>query len=95
MKDFDVDMELLKGKAKILKALAHPVRLCIVKGLLKVGSCNVSNMQSCLEVPQSTVSQHLAKLRNAGIITGKRNGVEINYSVINEDAKAIVETLFS
>ena len=53
--------------ADILKALAHPVRLCIVQGLLRKGYCNVGYMQECLELPQSTVSQHLQKLRSFGI----------------------------
>ncbi|HYE08801.1 MAG TPA: metalloregulator ArsR/SmtB family transcription factor, partial [Patescibacteria group bacterium] len=45
-------------KAELLKVLAHPVRLCIVRGLMDK-ECNVSHMQECLELPQSTVSQHL------------------------------------
>jgi ArsR family transcriptional regulator len=45
-------------------------------------------------MPQSTVSQHLAKLRNTGIIEGERDGVKINYSVINEDAQKVIEVLF-
>lgn len=95
MAEIEVDKELLQEKAKILKALSHPTRLCIVKGLMGVGSCNVSNLQQCLEMPQSTVSQHLAKLRGAGLIKGERNGVEINYSVVNEDARQIIKALFA
>lgn len=87
-------MEILEAKAKVLKALSHPIRLCIVRGLMEEEGCNVSKMQSCLEIPQSTLSQHLAKLRNLGILEGERNGVEINYYVIDEDAKKIVKTLF-
>jgi hypothetical protein len=34
--------------AEMLKVLAHPVRLCIVKGLLDAGECNVTYMQECL-----------------------------------------------
>ncbi|ADL13541.1 ArsR/SmtB family transcription factor [Acetohalobium arabaticum] len=94
MQDIEVDSELLCSKAKILKALSHPARLCIVKRLLKVDSCNVSDLQTCMEMPQSTVSQHLAKLRNAGIISGERNGVEINYSVVSDDAQGIINVLF-
>lgn len=47
----------------------------------------------CLDMPQSTVSQHLAKLKSAKIVYGKRNGLEVNYYVINEDAKRIVECI--
>jgi DNA-binding transcriptional ArsR family regulator len=80
--------------AEMLKTLAHPVRLCIVRGLLEKGECNVSYMQSCLGTPQSTISQHLQKLRMAGIIEGRRNGLEIYYKVCDDKVKALVEALF-
>lgn len=81
--------------AEFLKILAHPVRLCIVKGLLTKGSCNVGHMQNCLDMPQSTVSQHLQKLRTAGIIVGERNGLEINYKVADERVKGLVQLLLT
>jgi predicted transcriptional regulator len=80
--------------AELLKALAHPVRLCIVKGLMEKGSCNVSFMQNCLGLPQSTVSQHLQKLRTLGIVAAHRTGLEINYSVENEKVKQLVQIFF-
>lgn len=86
--------ELFKEKAELLKALAHPVRLCIVKGLLENGGCNVTHMQNCLNAPQSTISQHLQKLRSLGIIKGERNGLEINYTVANPLVRKLVEALF-
>ncbi|MDP4091134.1 MAG: metalloregulator ArsR/SmtB family transcription factor, partial [Bacillota bacterium] len=82
----------LEEVCEILKVLAHPVRLCIVRGLLGSGGCNVSHMQNCLNMPQSTVSQHLQKLRSAGIIEGERKGLEIVYRVVDERAVKIVET---
>lgn len=87
-------IDILEEKSEILKALAHPVRLCIVKGLMQHDVCNVTTMQSCLEVPQSTISQHLAKLKAAGIIEGKREGVKINYFVVNEEARKIIQAIF-
>lgn len=89
------DMNFLKEQAELLKVIAHPVRLCIVRGLWRSGSCNVTHMQCCLEVPQSTVSQHLGKLRQAGIIEGERNGLEITYRLKDERVKAILSCLFS
>ncbi|MPQ33418.1 ArsR family transcriptional regulator [Clostridium estertheticum] len=80
--------------AEMLKILAHPVRLCIINGLLGKGTCNVSHMQDCLGIPQSTLSQHLQKLRMAKIIVGKRNGLEINYSICNEEVRELIEFLF-
>ena len=88
------DLGVLEQKSEILKALAHPVRLCITRRLLNAEVSNVTAMQSCLGVPQSTISQHLAKLKAAGIIEGEREGVKINYFVVNEDAKRIISALF-
>ena len=61
---FSSDEEKFNENAEILKVLAHPVRLCIVQGLLNCNGCNVSKIQNCLNIPQSTISQHLAKLRS-------------------------------
>ena len=80
--------------AEILKTLAHPVRLCIVKGLIEKGECNVSHMQTCLDIPQSTVSQHLQKLKSAGVISGIRHGLEINYKVCDQRVIELVNILF-
>jgi DNA-binding transcriptional ArsR family regulator len=88
------DFELLVAKAELLKAIAHPVRLCIVRGLVEQGECNVNKMQACLQIPQSTISQHLSKLRDTGIIKGNRHGVEIFYQVVNEDLKRVIKAMF-
>lgn len=80
-------------EADILKALGHPIRLKIVAGLL-AEACNVKKIWECLGLPQATVSQHLALLKNKGIIEGRRNGVEVFYTVISEDARRIVEAVF-
>jgi len=87
------DMKDYIQKSEILKAISHPVRLCIVKGLME-NQCNVTKMQECLDLPQSTVSQHLAKLKAAGIIQGERNGLEICYRVVNEEVKRIIKVIF-
>ncbi len=91
----DNEMKGFNEMSEILKALAHPVRLCIVSGLLKKGQCNVTYMQECLELPQSTISQHLQKLRAAGIIEGTRNGLEVSYKVSNEKIEKIIEILIN
>ncbi|MDR5658352.1 metalloregulator ArsR/SmtB family transcription factor [Serpentinicella sp. ANB-PHB4] len=80
--------------AELLKALGHPIRLCIVKGLLDSKGCNVTKIQDCLAIPQSTISQHLAKLKNAGIITGDRQGLEITYRVNNPIIEELISVLF-
>jgi DNA-binding transcriptional ArsR family regulator len=79
-------------EAEIFKVLGHPVRLKIVVGLCSE-ECNVKHIWECLGLPQATVSQHLALLKNKGIIEGKREGVKVHYSVIHPLAIRIVETM--
>ncbi len=90
----DTNYRNYNESVELLKMIAHPIRLCIIRGLLNKGECNVSYMQSCLGAPQSTISQHLQKLRMAGIIEGRRNGLEIYYQVTSEKVKEIIEVLF-
>ena len=81
-------------EAEILKVLGHPIRLKIIAGLSSQ-TCNVKKIWECLELPQATVSQHLALLKNKGIIVGERDGVEVYYSVVSDQARAIVQALFT
>jgi len=86
------DIRRYRREAELLKALAHPARLCIVRGLIEQG-CNVTAIKDCLGLPQSTVSQHLAVLRAHGIVEGKRRGTEVAYNVVDERIRRIVEIL--
>jgi ArsR family transcriptional regulator len=79
-------------EAEILKVLGHPIRLKIVAGLC-TRECNVKHIWECLGLPQATVSQHLSLLKNKGIIAGKRDGVEVHYTVIHPFAKKVVGLL--
>jgi DNA-binding transcriptional ArsR family regulator len=78
--------------SEILKALAHPARLKMVIGLLK-DECNVAQIQKVLGLPQSTISQHLRVLKNAGIIKGRREGTKTCYRVIDARVRKIVEII--
>ena len=90
----DLDTNKYNEIADVLKALAHPVRLCIVRGLIEKGGCNVCHMQECLGMPQSTTSQHLQKLRSAGIISGQRKGLEVTYKVCDQRVVELIKLLF-
>jgi len=90
-----VKLKYLENKSELLKAIAHPIRLCILNCLRNVGDCNVTELIEKLEKPQSTISQHLSRLRAAGIVSGERNGLEVQYSIINEDINVIVDLLMN
>jgi len=78
--------------SETLKALAHPSRLKMIVGLLK-DECNVTQIQKVLGLPQSTISQHLRILKNAGIIKGRREGTKTCYRVIDARVRKIVEII--
>ncbi len=86
--EIDYDRE-----SEILKVLGHPIRLKIVAGLISQ-ACNVKKIWECLGLPQATVSQHLALLKNKNIIIGRREGVEVYYQVTSPEAIRIVSALF-
>lgn len=83
----------MREAAELLKVMGHPIRLCIVSGLMGK-ECNVTTMQKCLEVSQPVVSQHIAVLKSKGIITGNRKGTEIIYSVADKRVEKIIRDLF-
>lgn len=76
----------------ILKALSHPARIEIIDRLKRNG-CNVSEVQKNLGLPQSTISQHLKILKNAGIIKSKRKGTKVCYEVEIGEARRIIKML--
>ncbi len=81
--------------SNLMKAIAHPARLCIVKRLYNEGSCNVGYFTNCMGISQSGVSQHLAKLRDLGIVEVKKQGLEAYYSLVDEDVINIVRSIFA
>ena len=94
MEDFLVtDYENLDKKAEILKAMAHPIRLCILRGLSENDEKQVNDMKSCLNMPQSTISQHVGILKKEGLIKGRRDGVNIYYSIANDDVKNLIKVV--
>ena len=66
------------------KALAHPARVAILQLLLKKQSCICGDIVGELPLSQSTVSQHLKELKNAGLIKGEIEGAKTCYCI---DAK--------
>lgn len=68
----------MKKTAKIFKALSDETRLRILS-LLGQGELCVCDLMAILELPQSTVSRHLATLRNAELVVDRRQGVWMYY----------------
>ena len=84
--DFEKDSE-------ILKALGHPIRLRMLCGLLLNNDCNVNKIVEEMQLPQSTISQHLGILRNKGIIKPVKDGVRTCYQVIDKRVIDVIKLL--
>jgi ArsR family transcriptional regulator len=74
---------------EVLRALGHPARVRIVRMLMEGERC-VGDLQHDLELPQSTVSQHLARLKAAGVVRGRSRGTQRCYRVVDERVRDIL-----
>jgi DNA-binding transcriptional ArsR family regulator len=72
------DFEFL---AATCKALAHPARLAILQTLAHRGNCICGEIVDLMPLSQSTVSQHLKILKNAGLISGEIDGQRSCYCI--------------
>jgi DNA-binding transcriptional ArsR family regulator len=80
--------------SEFLKALAHQSRLLILC-ILSEGEKSVGDLETLLAQRQSTVSQQLARLRLDGLVTTRRDGKSIYYSLANDDVRTILQAVYS
>ena len=83
--------------SKYAKAFSHPARIAILEILLKNDSCICGDIVEQLPLSQSTVSQHLKELKNAGLIKGEIEGVKVCYCIDEKEwevAKNYLNNLF-
>lgn len=78
--------------ARLLKALANEKRLQLLC-LLVGGEQNVGELNARLDLSQSALSQHLAVLRNDGLVQARRDGQAVLYSLSPGPAHSVLETL--
>jgi DNA-binding transcriptional ArsR family regulator len=67
-------------KAQFFRVLGHPVRIRILE-LLSVGERTVGDLQAELELDSSGTSQHLAALRQQGVLDSRREGTSVYYRI--------------
>ncbi len=80
--EYDKDLEQV---ARYAKALGHPTRLLILKHLDNQSCCFTGDLVEVLPIAQSTVSQHLKELKEAGLIQGELNPPKIKYCINQEN----------
>lgn len=73
-----MDLEAYKRKAQVIKALAHPSRLMMIDALAEGELC-VCDLQRLVGTDLSTVSKHLSVMKNAGIVTDRKEGLKVFY----------------
>ncbi|CAG0991354.1 Arsenic resistance transcriptional regulator ArsR1 [Burkholderiales bacterium] len=76
----------MKNASRLFKSLADETRLRILALLLAEEKLCVCDIMAALELPQSTVSRHLAQLKNAGWVDDRREGVWVYYSLVAADS---------
>ena len=79
-----------QSEAELLKALAHPIRLQILEVLHAEGEACVCHLETRLGQRQAYISQQLSKLREAGFVVDRRDGLNVFYAVTDESIPAFL-----
>jgi DNA-binding transcriptional ArsR family regulator len=74
----DKNLRQAELKAEVLKALAHPTRLMMVESLAKGERC-VCELNELFDADHSTISKHLAILKQAGLVSDRKDGLKVYY----------------
>lgn len=90
MADFEVRAS---EAAALLKSLANEKRLMILCKLLEHGEMSVLPLADAVDLSQSALSQHLAKLRDEGVVSCRREGQTMHYRLASADAMRVLKTL--
>ena len=89
--EFDLLLAQARKASDLLKALSHESRLLILC-LLSEGERSVSDLENIMRLPQAAVSQQLARLRLDGLVTTRRDGRVIYYSIAGSEVSAIIDS---
>ncbi len=87
-----IDMTIYNLQAEISKTLANPIRLAILHNL-RDGERSVNELTEILGISQSNLSQHLAIMRQKGILKTRKQGTNIYYSVTNPKINQACDTV--
>lgn len=83
-------MDGYRQLARLFKALAHPVRLQILDELGREGEACVCHLEYALGQRQACVSQHLSRLREAGLVVDHRDGLNVYYALSEAGVQSLV-----
>jgi len=91
--EMDAMMENALDASNMLKAISHEGRLMILCHLV-TGEKSVTELEELLSARQAAVSQQLARLRLEGLVTPRRDGKTIYYSLTDDRPKKILEVVY-
>jgi ArsR family transcriptional regulator len=82
-----------QASADLFKTLAHPARLAILT-ILRDGEQCVCHMEAMLKLRQAYISQHLKILKDAGIVSDRRDGWNMYYRVAQPEIFGVMDAMF-
>tara|TARA_B100000959_G_scaffold50110_1_gene51937 strand:+ start:1329 stop:1640 length:312 start_codon:yes stop_codon:yes gene_type:complete len=85
-------MEALEQAAGCLRTVAHPHRLRMIQMLLG-GNYTVGELAEACDIPPSGASEHLGKMRDRGLLIGKRQGRSIYYEISEQGLGSIMDCI--
>jgi len=89
----ELDADRLEVAASMLKAMAHPMRIAILKHLEGNKRLTVTEIHELLEIEQSTTSHHLGILKDKGVLCSKREGKNTFYYLKHDVLSQIINCL--
>ena len=89
----ELDAERLEMAASMLKAMAHPMRIAILKHLEGGKKLTVTEIHELLGIEQSTTSHHLGILKDKGVLCSRREGKNTYYYMKYDMIGQIMECL--
>ena len=87
-----LDPVLLDRAASVIKCLGHPLRLMLLDAI-QTGAATVTELQARTGASQAMVSQQLATLRGHGIVTARREGPFVRYSITEPKVYSILDCI--
>ncbi len=88
-----IDINKLEMAASKLRAIAHPMRIAILELLNESPKLSVTEIFEKLKIEQASASHHLNILKNKGVLTSKRDGKKIFYSLKSVSLTEIIECI--
>jgi len=89
----EIDADRLEMAASMLKAIAHPMRIAILKHLEGGKKLTVTEIHELLGIEQSTTSHHLGILKDKGVLCARREGKNTYYYLKHDILSQIVDCL--